>query len=155
MDYNGYQGTIEVSTEDDCIFGKILHIEDLVTYEAKSPKELEAAFLGAVNDYIVFCKEEGREPNKPFKGSLNIRIGEEIHKDASMLAARLGISLNDFIKESIKERLSRGENNQAPSVVHNHSYKYVIQAEAQDVENYGEEDSEWNLRKEAPLQLQH
>jgi len=60
--YNGYTGSIEVSLEDNCLYGKILFIQDLVTYRAGSPAELEKAFKEAVDDYIKTCRESGRNP---------------------------------------------------------------------------------------------
>lgn len=61
----GYSGSWEVSHEDNCLFGKILFIEDLITYEADTPKELETSFRAAVDHYLEHCQRTGRPPNKP------------------------------------------------------------------------------------------
>jgi len=100
--YKTYTGSIEISLEDNCLHGKILHIADLITYEAQTVDELKAAFQAATDDYIAFCAEMGKDPNKPFKGSFNVRIGQELHAKAAKRAQQIGKSLNDYIKDVIK-----------------------------------------------------
>ena len=39
--YKGYQGSVETSIEDGVLHGKIMFINDLVTYEATTLKALE------------------------------------------------------------------------------------------------------------------
>ena len=81
--YKGFTGSIEISVDDDCLFGKILYIDDLVNYFAKTPKELEIEFKKAVDDYLAFCKSEGVSPNKPFSGSSNVPVPVlRMHKSA-------------------------------------------------------------------------
>jgi predicted HicB family RNase H-like nuclease len=66
LEYKGYQGSVEVSLEDDVLHGKILRITDLVTFEAKTPDGLRRAFEQQVNEYMGFCEDEGVVPDKPF-----------------------------------------------------------------------------------------
>lgn len=110
LKYKDYLGSIEVSIEDDCLYGKILHVEDLITYEADNPKNLEAAFISAVDDYLEFCEEQGKTPDAPFKGSFNIRIGEDLHKSASIAAKIKGVTLNEFIKMAVSDALKNTTN---------------------------------------------
>jgi predicted HicB family RNase H-like nuclease len=63
--YKGFMGSIEISIEDDCLHGKLLFTNDLVTYEARTPNQLQAEFESAVEDYLATCKEIGRSPEKP------------------------------------------------------------------------------------------
>ena len=53
-EYKGYIGRIEFSADDQCYFGRILNINDLVFYEADSVEDLEVEFHEAVDDYIEF-----------------------------------------------------------------------------------------------------
>lgn len=53
--YKGFIGSIEASAEDKVLYGKLLCISDLVTYEAASITALEAEFKHAVNDYLLTC----------------------------------------------------------------------------------------------------
>lgn len=60
MNYKGFIGTTEYSKEDKIFYGKLENIEDLVSYEAKTKKEIEVSFHEAVDDYIETCKEIGK-----------------------------------------------------------------------------------------------
>ena len=102
MKYKGFFGSAEFSFEDMVLFGKIECINDLVTYESVDINGLEAAFHEAVDDYIQTCKELGKEAEKPFSGTFNIRIGADAHKKAYIKSLDEGISLNELIKKSIE-----------------------------------------------------
>ncbi|MCF8373115.1 MAG: toxin-antitoxin system HicB family antitoxin [Bacteroidales bacterium] len=47
------------------------------------------------------CQDLGKEPDKTFKGSFNVRLNPELHKQASLLASRKKVTLNELIKKSI------------------------------------------------------
>jgi predicted HicB family RNase H-like nuclease len=106
LKYKEYYASVHFSSEDDVFFGKALGIDDLINFEGASVKELKKAFYEAVNDYIKTCKAIGKEPNKTYKGSFNVRIPSELHKEASIYAASKNISLNDFIKTALHFTLS-------------------------------------------------
>ena len=108
LSYKGYKGTIEPQIESGTLYGKLASIRDLVTYEATTLPELEAEFKASVDGYLEDCEELGKTPDRPFKGSLNIRIGEELHrKVAAATSGNAGQSLNAFICSAIKEKLER------------------------------------------------
>lgn len=101
LQYKDYLASIQFSSEDEVFYGKILGIDDLVSFEGSSVKELKKAFQEAVEDYIETCKQIGKEPNKTYKGTFNVRIGADMHRDAALYAAMQNISLNDFVKTAI------------------------------------------------------
>ncbi|MFP4026108.1 MAG: type II toxin-antitoxin system HicB family antitoxin [Thiohalospira sp.] len=105
LEYKGYTGSIEYSKEDDLLYGKVLGINGLISYEGKTGKELENDFKEAVDTYLTDCKNEGIVPEKPFKGSFNVRISAELHQRAALLAMEDKISLNKFVVESIREKV--------------------------------------------------
>ena len=106
LKYKGYIGDIQASVEDDVLYGKLQYISALVTYEGKTVEELYTAFKEAVDDYLQTCKDQGYEPEKPCKGSFNIRIGHELHLAAMLKAKQAGISLNDLVKQSISNTVN-------------------------------------------------
>lgn len=105
MTYKGYVATYELDEDDNIFYGKLTGINQLVTFEADNAKDLKQAFHDSVDDYLPFCQETGIEPDKPYKGSFNIRIGEDLHRKA-VLASK-NTSLNAFIGEAIREKLAR------------------------------------------------
>ena len=103
--YKDFYGSVEYSAADECFFGKIIGTTDLVTFEGKSVDNLKKAFIEAVEDYLILCKEAGKEPQKTYKGSFNIRISPELHKAAAAIANREGISLNAFVEKAIYDEV--------------------------------------------------
>jgi len=106
LEYKGYNGTVEYSAKDSVLFGKIIGIKSLISYEGQSVEELKANFEDAVDDYIEFCKENNIEPEKTYKGSLNVRFSPETHRKAALIALSEHISLNQFIENSVNEKIA-------------------------------------------------
>ena len=106
MTYKGYIGTVRYSEEDEVFHGKIEAINDLIMFEGTSVKELKKAFHEAVDDYLEICKEMSREPQKPFKGSFNVRIPADLHRKAVKKATMLGVSLNQLVQKALEEKVS-------------------------------------------------
>lgn len=102
MQYKDYIGSVEFSETDGIFFGKVMGIRALISYEGKNAKELVEDFHGAVDDYLVLCKEQGIEPEKAYKGSFNVRMSPELHKQAVVCAKSKQISLNSFVEEAVK-----------------------------------------------------
>ena len=98
MQYKGHLGSTEVSIDDGVLFGKLLFIRDLVTYEADTAVGLKASFESAVDDYINDCEMSGREPDKPFKGQFNVRIAPALHRGLAIAASTKELSLNEYIE---------------------------------------------------------
>lgn len=98
MQYKGQFGSAEVSVEDGVVFGKLLFIRDLVTYEAASPSDLLTAFETAVDEYLADCVEEGREADRPFKGQFNVRVAPSLHRSLAIAASQCDKSLNDYVE---------------------------------------------------------
>ena len=111
LEYKGYTGSIEISREDDVLYGKVLGIKGLISYEGKTAKELEIDFKEAIDNYLADCKDAGMKPEKPFKGSFNIRVSPKLHQKAALLAMENNMSLNNFITESIRERINKISDN--------------------------------------------
>lgn len=97
LKYREYEGTAELDMERLVCRGKILFIDDLVTYEASTPAELQHAFEAAVDDYLDTCAVLGRAPNKTLKGVFNVRVSPVLHKAAVLRASADNISLNEVM----------------------------------------------------------
>ena len=101
LEYKGYEGTAEIDCQRMVCRGKILFINDLVTYESKTIDSLKKEFEDAVDDYILTCADLGKEPQRPFKGQFNVRVSPAIHKAAAVRAAIDDISLNEIVARSL------------------------------------------------------
>ncbi|MDD4673693.1 MAG: type II toxin-antitoxin system HicB family antitoxin [Bacteroidales bacterium] len=105
LEYKGYTGSIEYSKEDNLLYGKVLGIKGLISFEGNTGHALEADFKEAIEVYLTDCKNDGIEPEKPFKGSFNVRVSPKLHQKAALLAMEDKMSLNSFVAESIRERI--------------------------------------------------
>ena len=102
MVYKDYYGTVHYSADDELFYGKLEGINDSITFEGTTVQELKSAFEEAVDDYLEICKELNKEPQKPYKGSFNVRIDPELHKKLAIKAIEEGVSLNKIVEEAIK-----------------------------------------------------
>ena len=93
---------MEYSEEDQCLFGKLIGIKDAVIYEGESVSELRKMFQESVDSYLKMCEKHGDIPQKPYKGSFNVRISPELHMKAAARAKSEKISLNQVVEEAIK-----------------------------------------------------
>lgn len=102
MEYKGYHTIIEFDVETFVLRGKIEGINDFVNFESDDIKNVESEFHAAVDDYLEFCNEVGKEPDKEYKGSFNVRIHPELHKKIAIIASQNGESLNNTVEKAIQ-----------------------------------------------------
>ena len=103
MEYKGYVGTVEFSAEDNILFGKVIGINGLVSYEGDSIRTLREDFKAAVDDYLEMCEAKGIEPQKCYKGNFNVRISPELHRSLALLAASHNTTLNATVEEALRK----------------------------------------------------
>jgi predicted HicB family RNase H-like nuclease len=101
--HKGYFGSIHFNQEDLVFYGKIEFIRALVSYEGKDADSFQAAFQEAVEDYLATCAAQGKEPEKPFKGSFNVRIPPDLHERVAIAAVQHGVSLNRFVADALSQ----------------------------------------------------
>ena len=53
LEYKGYVGSVELSASDDVLFGKVLDVPALISYEGQTLQELTRDFHNAVDDYLA------------------------------------------------------------------------------------------------------
>lgn len=103
LKYKGYYGKVDFDPDDEVFFGRIVGIDDLITFEAEHAKDLRKEFKAAVDDYLQTCMELGKEPDKVYSGQLQIRITAEIHKQIAVRSAKENKPVNTIIREALQE----------------------------------------------------
>ena len=101
LKYKDYEGTTELDMTRNICRGKVLFIDDLVTYESAFPAELQKEFEAAVEDYLQTCAAVGKEPQRPFRGLFNVRVTPTLHRAATLRAVVDGVSLNDVVVRAL------------------------------------------------------
>lgn len=107
LQYKNYVASVHFSAEDEVFHGRISGINDLVSFEGTTVSELKDAFYEAVEDYIETCKKIGKDPEKTYKGTFNVRIPADLHRKAAREAKLKNMSLNDFVRHAIDQLLSK------------------------------------------------
>lgn len=67
LTHKGYVGRFDLEPEENMLCGRVIGINDVVTFKGERLADLRQAFEDSVEDYLEFCKELGREPNPPSK----------------------------------------------------------------------------------------
>jgi len=99
--YKGYIGVMEVDPDANLIHGDVIGLRDVITFQGESVSAATKAFRDSVDDYLKWCAEEGRAPEKTFNGKLLIRIDPAIHRSLSQLAEANSTSINALAVEAL------------------------------------------------------
>ena len=109
LKYKNYVGSVEYDLTDKFLYGKILFIDDLIMYEGNTLEELENSFRTMVDDYLETCKELGKEPQKAYSGSFNVRTGPVLHQALAEIATFEHTILNKLIVEIMKSFIENSD----------------------------------------------
>ncbi len=102
LEYKGYVGTVEISSDDEILFGKVIGVNSLLSYEGSTVSELKADFEGVIDDYLEMCAETGVIPEKFYKGSFNVRVDPDLHKKVVLYSASVGKTMNAVVEDAIR-----------------------------------------------------
>jgi predicted HicB family RNase H-like nuclease len=101
MSYKGYTASMIFDTEDKIIVGRVLDLDDIITFHGESIAEFETNFHAVVDDYVAACERLGNPPEKPASGKLMLRVAPTVHAAALRAATRSGISLNKWAEQAL------------------------------------------------------
>ena len=97
MKYKSFQGTVIYDGEAKIFHGEVAGLKDVVTFQGRTVDELDQAFKDSVDDYLDWCEERGKEPEKPYSGKFNLRMPPELYVKVVAHAAQEGLSINSYI----------------------------------------------------------
>jgi len=106
MRYKGYSGVTEVDSDAKLIHGRVVGLRDVITFQGGSVSEAIQAFNESVDDYLEWCADEGRPPEKSFNGKLLIRIDPAVHRSLAHLAETNSTSINTLAVEALAKLVS-------------------------------------------------
>ena len=104
MEYKGYIATIEYDDSVELLHGEVINAAPypIVSFEAADVEGLKREFRISLEEYLASCKEDGVEPQRPFSGKLNLRLGTDLHRRVAISAAQNGMSINSWIKDTLE-----------------------------------------------------
>jgi predicted HicB family RNase H-like nuclease len=65
LEYRGYRATVEPDIDAGILFGRVMDVRTVITFAADRVDEIVDKFHEAIDDYPVWCREDGVEPEAP------------------------------------------------------------------------------------------
>lgn len=117
IEYKGYIASVEFDDSADVLHGRVVNSGPypIATFEATETGQLRREFERSIDEYLAWCKEDGVEPQRPFSGKLNVRLGSQLHAAVVKAAGADRVSINSWIVRILHAAVS------APSAMHNMS----------------------------------
>jgi len=103
MTYCGYTASLEFDPDDNILVGRVLDIDDIISFHGESVAAFAGAFHEAVDDYVAACEKRGQTPEKPASGRLMLRVDPLVHAAALKAAAYTGQSLNRWAERVLRQ----------------------------------------------------
>ena len=107
LKYRDYMGIVEYDPDGKVFTGEVIGLRDVITFQGRTPEELEQSFRSSVDFYLEMCQQDGVSAQKPFSGRFNIRISPEIHRQIAERAAQRHVSLNQWVAEAVTHALQQ------------------------------------------------
>ena len=101
MKYKGYEAVVEYDDENRIFHGEVLGLQDVITFQGSSVDDLEKEFRTSLDEYLRFCAEVGKKPEKPYSGKLPLRLSPDLHARVASKAKRENTSINKWITKTL------------------------------------------------------
>lgn len=109
LEYKGYHARIEFDAEDMLFVGSVFGVSDSLNFHGRSIDEIAGMFHQTIDNYLELCAELGRQPDREFKGSFNVRIDPALHRQAALKAEQGHMTLNQYVEQAIRSAVSKTE----------------------------------------------
>lgn len=103
MTHEGYVAEIDLDQDAGPLNGIVLNTRATLHFAGRTVDDLRQAFADTIADYRDWRRERGVEPEKPYSGTLSLRIPPELHRRIAEKAAQSGESINQFIADRLAE----------------------------------------------------
>ena len=103
IEYEGYVARVEFDAEASVFHGRVTNSGPypVATFESTSASALRSEFERSIDAYLAVCEELGIEPRRPSSGTLNVRLGSELHARVAQAAEVEGLSINAWIVRTL------------------------------------------------------
>jgi len=99
--YKGYTASVEIDDKVGLLIGRVLDIDDVITFQAERVADLDREFHTSVDVYLEVCAEQGKAPSKPHSGKFVVRTTPEQHAKIVRAAQAQGKSMNAWIADTL------------------------------------------------------
>lgn len=105
LEYKGYHAEISYDEEENYYSGHLYGIRDLVMFGGETKAEVEADFRLAVEDYLEFCRAEGKEPNR--EDDDIVRVSHDLYQSLKDAAKKADENLNSFAEKILADYIAK------------------------------------------------
>ncbi len=106
VENKGYIGVFEFNLESDSFHGKVIKTKDVIAFYGASVAELRKEMPRSIAEYLAFCRERGKQPEKPFSGKLMLRTNPQLHRRIALEAARRRLSMNACVQKILENAVA-------------------------------------------------
>lgn len=104
LKYKGYIGNnIEYDSDGKIFTGEVLGLRTVLTFQGRTPDEVENSFKETIDLYLDMCKQDGVSPERPYSGKFNVRITPELHREIALQASSEKMSINEWVIEAFEK----------------------------------------------------
>jgi predicted HicB family RNase H-like nuclease len=105
---DGFIAELTIDSEAGLIHGEVVNTRAVLTFAAQDVAGLKPAFQDTLDDYKAWCKARGVQPERPYSGTISLRMRPELHRDVVAAAVKSSLSVNAFIISAL-EQATRSE----------------------------------------------
>ena len=101
IDYKGYTGVFEFDPSIDAFHGRVIGLQDVVTFQGRSVEELRGEMAESLEDYFDLCAKTGKQPERSYRGEFLVRTTPDLHRAVAIEAKSAGLSLNAWVEATL------------------------------------------------------
>jgi predicted HicB family RNase H-like nuclease len=103
MTYKGYSTQIDFDDDADVFCGTVVNASILISFRGRTVAELKKSLRNVVDTYMADCRAAGRSPEKPYNGTIIVRVDPAIHRRVAMKAASSKKSMNKYVQSLLEK----------------------------------------------------
>ena len=88
MKYKGYTAVLKADEEQGILFGRVVGLRDVITFQAETVSQAIKEFHISVDTYLELCRSRQQSPEKPYSGNFMVRVNPELHRQIAILRRR-------------------------------------------------------------------
>jgi len=87
--------------EDREFHGRVLNTRDVINLYGETSHELQQEMERSIEEYLAFCRDRDRKPDRPYSGKFIVRVPPEFRRALALTAARQHVLLNKIVSEQL------------------------------------------------------
>ena len=117
MKYKGYTAVLKLDEEQGILFGRVIGLCDVITFQAESVPQAIEEFHASVDSYLELCRSRQESPEKPYSGNFMVRVDPELHRQIATWWQAKSVSINSLVASLIRHACESGEEMEAKGIM--------------------------------------